>query len=496
MLNNRISIFLVLTLIVLTSTCTLWGIMDDPADPNAASYQGYETVSETSEVKPSVDDYGQVRFAPALIANKVAGAEAYGFQIATTSDFSAPLHTSAESTSNIYYPIDWAEFSSSLDYNWRVRAKKGGIWGPWSSPCSFIIAVPEFGTISPVNGATIATLTPTFTWNTISGATGYWIQVSTDTTFSTWLSSSITDDSLNASTYTQTSSLMDSTTYYWRIAAKDTNDLWSALSATFSFQVAIPQITILAIPGVTPPVRGAIPVTSAIDTAQYTGTITWYNLDTLEVWTGPFEVGTEYMAYIILTAKVGWTLSGVGDNYTVAGANFTDANLNQVQAFFPRTGYYSIGETGPGGGKVFYDAGFNQSWGRYLEAAPKTWNGGTSDPNLNWKTTNTTTAGTSTAIGNGYANTFTYLAGAIHPAAALCRACTFGGKNDWFLPSKDELHQMYLQRAIIGDVQSTYYWSSSEYSSSIGWCQDLFNGFLGNTLTKSTNLLIRPVRAF
>ena len=61
-----------------------------------------------------------------------------------------------------------------------------------------------------------------------------------------------------------------------------------------------------------------------------------------------------------------------------------------------------MGDTGPGGGIVFYVAASNfTSTGstcnttcRYLEAAPNTWSGGSSDPTRSWSTgtTNQSTA--------------------------------------------------------------------------------------------------------
>jgi hypothetical protein len=93
-------------------------------------------------------------------------------------------------------------------------------------------------------------------------------------------------------------------------------------------------ITIAAIPGVVVPVRGATPVTTAIYTAQYTGTITWSPAD------NPFAATTVYTATIVLTAKSGYTLSGVAANFfTVAGATAANAaNSGTVSAVFPATG--------------------------------------------------------------------------------------------------------------------------------------------------------------
>ena len=92
--------------------------------------------------------------------------------------------------------------------------------------------------------------------------------------------------------------------------------------------------TLLEIPGVTAPETGFIPVTTAIDTAQYTGTINWSPSH------GSFAGSMVYTANIVLTAKAGWTLSGVpADSFTVAGATLTHAaNSGSLSAVFPATG--------------------------------------------------------------------------------------------------------------------------------------------------------------
>jgi len=60
---------------------------------------------------------------------------------------------------------------------------------------------------------------------------------------------------------------------------------------------------------------------------------------------------------------------------------------------------------------------------------------------LQWKTTNTTTAGTSSVI-NGPANS-TAMNNASHPAAQFCEGLTIGGYSDWYMPAKNELEVCY-----------------------------------------------------
>jgi hypothetical protein len=109
-----------------------------------------------------------------------------------------------------------------------------------------------------------------------------------------------------------------------------------------------------------------------------------------------------------------------------------------------------VGDTGPGGGKIFYVAATPFSCGptraaqcTYLEAAP------TSD-NAAWSgnTSPTPIGTTGTAIGTGYANTLAIVGqsngGATENKAGTITRAYRGPNNlsDWFLPSKDELNQM------------------------------------------------------
>jgi len=83
-------------------------------------------------------------------------------------------------------------------------------------------------------------------------------------------------------------------------------------------------------------------------------------------------------------------------------------------------------------------------------------------------------------------------------AAGLCRAYSAsgdGGLNDWYLPSKDELNKLYLNKAAVGGFASAYYWSSTEDNGGNAWLQDFNNGDQNGNYKSSTNR-VRAVRAF
>jgi hypothetical protein len=258
-------------------------------------------------------------------------------------------------------------------------------------------------------------------------------------------------------------------------------------------------INIPAIDGVTAPVTGGTPVIAITANDQYTGLVTWNGNPSA------FDPLTIYTATITLTVKTGYTLQGVTANFfKVAGTTSVsnDANSGIITAVFPAT-IYGTDNTGPGGGKVFYysKAGFTMTDTNevchYLEAAPAdmpttlAWassafippgNGGTGD----W----VNISGTGTDIGTGRKNTELILATDVDaPAAKACKDYSNGGKTDWFLPSKDELNELYVVR------MGQRYWSSSQRHNGYAWYHDFgmdIQSSQANYLTGS----VRAIRAF
>lgn len=119
---------------------------------------------------------------------------------------------------------------------------------------------------------------------------------------------------------------------------------------------------------VTAPEKGATPVTTAIDKTQYSGTIEWFESDGTTPVAGNFAASTVYVAKVTLTAKEGYTFTGVAENsFTHSGAtsvaNAADSGV--VTITFPATEPdYAVtnvvqdpGETGGTGLSYTYSAG-------------------------------------------------------------------------------------------------------------------------------------------
>jgi|GEM_PF-3572261 len=161
-----------------------------------------------------------------------------------------------------------------------------------------------------------------------------------------------------------------------------------------------------------------------------------------------------------------------------------------------KAGIYYFGDVGPAGGYIFYDKGYTSDGWRYLEAAP-------SDINQYSVWGDDGEYGTQTGIGTGKTNTAIIVSKASNSrkpnAATLCNDYTYGGYDDWFLPSIDELNLMYnnLNNKGQGGFDYSNYWSSSEgtNSSSDAWEQRFSNGNQ-SYYSRGNGYRVRPVRAF
>ena len=120
----------------------------------------------------------------------------------------------------------------------------------------------------------------------------------------------------------------------------------------------------------------------------------------------------------------------------------------------------------------------------------------------------TNTGATATSIGAGAANTATIItsqgATQTNYAAGLAKAYDGGGYTDWFLPSKDEIDEMYQNELDINTTATSnggssltydFYWSSSELSAYSAWSQR-FNNNATSDDDKSNLSKVRAIRAF
>lgn len=193
------------------------------------------------------------------------------------------------------------------------------------------------------------------------------------------------------------------------------------------------------------------------------------------------------------------------------------------KAFCNDTANGCVGQTGPGGGKIFYQAATPFTCGptrsttcTYLEAAPNGWQGAGAtddrnpDTNRTWSPSGqrANVIASQEGIGWGYKHSVTIaaLAGSntTNNAASLARSysVTIGATtyNDWFLASKDELNEMYLKKVMIGLSDATYFSSTDNTNIDAGtraaYSQNMQFGAVIPDAFKYYSDFVRPIRAF
>jgi hypothetical protein len=207
---------------------------------------------------------------------------------------------------------------------------------------------------------------------------------------------------------------------------------------------------------------GAIVTGSFSDLGDVYGlTLKAINIETAAVAVSyPVDIAKSTRITTLLAAGGGAAGSGAG--YAALAKPVAGGNTGVAPA--PEAPLYKIGDKGPAGGIIFYDK-FSRAGGwRYLEAAPQE-----TKQALAWGRF-ANFDGTTTAVGGGKNNTELVVQAAknLLTAARFCGDLEYGGYDDWFLPSKDELDLMYknLKANGLGVFSGDIYWSSS-YSG--GW---------------------------
>ena len=107
----------------------------------------------------------------------------------------------------------------------------------------------------------------------------------------------------------------------------------------------------------------------------------------------------------------------------------------------------------------------------------------------------TNAVGTLLGTGKWNTNSIKTVQGEGKYAASLCINYSNEGYHDWYLPSRNELNELYINRAAIGGFANEYYWSSSESDVDDAWAISFNNG---NQLDdpKVLSYHVRAVRAF
>ncbi len=175
----------------------------------------------------------------------VSTATVYHVQVSTVSDFSTIYMQDSLLTTG---STTVSDLSNSTKYYWRVRAKNIGGASAWTNARSFttIIAQPGMPVLSlPNDNAIDQPVSLSLSWNTVASATAYHVQVSTVNDFSTIYM----QDSLLTAGSTIVSGLSNSTTYYWRVRAKNIGgaSAW-IIARNFTTIIAQPGMPVLSLP--------------------------------------------------------------------------------------------------------------------------------------------------------------------------------------------------------------------------------------------------------
>ena len=101
-------------------------------------------------------------------------------------------------------------------------------------------------------------------------------------------------------------------------------------------------------------------------------------------------------------------------------------------------------------------------------------------------------------LGTGNQNTIDIMEGCNTAgiAARICGNLVLNGYDDWYLPSRTEMHKLYLNKNAIGGFMNTgYYWTSTENGTNQAYVVNIDSGSQG-AVPKVDPRFVRAIRSF
>ena len=155
------------------------------------------------------------------------------------------------------------------------------------------------------------------------------------------------------------------------------------------------------------------------------------------------------------------------------GFNFVESVFGTTTATTAAAVVLTLGQSYCGG--FYIGTIWSASTCYYLIVAPNA----TGCAICQWKTTRTATTGTGSLV-DGYSNTYGPMNNATHPAGNWTATRTIGGFSDWYLPAKNELNQLFVNKGSVpaGEGFSAgIHWSSTDRNASSACSQSFASGF-------------------
>lgn len=170
-----------------------------------------------------------------LVWRSAPGALSYYLQVATNTSFTTLIvndSTMADSTRSL------TGLTNNATYYWRVKARNASGSSGWSPVWNFKVVLPPAAPTlaSPPNNSVDQSTSLTLRWNVLLGATGFHLQLSSDSTFATTLV-----DDTTLTTVQRNVNVANATRYFWRVRAKNAGG-WGGFSAIWNFTTILTSV--------------------------------------------------------------------------------------------------------------------------------------------------------------------------------------------------------------------------------------------------------------